>query len=104
MQKAVDEKNEVEADPAACQERLQLAERLVGGLADENERWGVGVAELRKKQHTLISSTPKVLDAALAQFEGAASTPDARRLVLVLVVAVRVRDGGRPPTPLRFFF
>ena len=32
----VEEKNAVERDTQACQDRMELAERLVSGLADEN--------------------------------------------------------------------
>merc|ERR1711968_416029 len=37
---ATQEKQEVEAKAAACNERLGLAGRLIGGLASENVRWG----------------------------------------------------------------
>ena len=50
---AVEEKNAVERDAQACQDRLALAERLVSGLADENNLWSAGVAELQSKQHAL---------------------------------------------------
>ena len=69
LQGAIDEKNAVEADAAQCQERLGLAERLVGGLADENERWGLGVQTLQQKQHTLVGDV--LLSAAFVSYIGA---------------------------------
>lgn len=45
----------MEAEAAACLARLGLAERLVGGLSSENERWG---NEIRKLQVTLNFPMP----------------------------------------------
>ncbi|ETO26653.1 hypothetical protein RFI_10483 [Reticulomyxa filosa] len=69
LQQAIDEKNRVEADAEACQARLALAERLVNGLADENQRWGVGVSTLQNKQHTLVGDV--LLSAAFVSYIGA---------------------------------
>jgi len=43
---AVSDKERVEAEARSCSEKLSLAERLVGGLADENERWSMTVESL----------------------------------------------------------
>lgn len=43
LQDAVDQKQRVEAEAKSLLDQLNLAERLVGGLADENKRWGENV-------------------------------------------------------------
>merc|ERR1711871_205573 len=54
LQEATDEKAEVEAQAAAGQFRLGLAERLVGGLSSENERWGSEIEVLKTSTTTMI--------------------------------------------------
>lgn len=54
FQDATDEKAIVEAEAAAGQARLSLAERLVGGLSSENERWGKEIDMLKDSSTTLI--------------------------------------------------
>lgn len=54
FQDATDEKALVEAQAAAGLARLGLAERLVGGLSSENERWGREIENLRNMSTTLI--------------------------------------------------
>ncbi|TMW58214.1 hypothetical protein Poli38472_011802 [Pythium oligandrum] len=54
---ATNEKAKVEAEAAACQERLSLAERLVHGLASENERWSKEIDVLRAGETALIGDT-----------------------------------------------
>jgi len=39
FQKAMDEKNAAEAEAARCARRLDNAQRLVGALGSESERW-----------------------------------------------------------------
>lgn len=51
---ATEEKAKVEAEAAACLTRLSLAERLVGGLSSENERWGSEIEKLRHSATTLV--------------------------------------------------
>jgi dynein heavy chain len=51
---ATEEKAEVEAQAAAGKARLGMAERLVGGLSSENERWGTEIEALRNASTTLI--------------------------------------------------
>eukprot|EP00931_Biecheleriopsis_adriatica_P107676 TRINITY_DN819_c0_g1_i4.p1 TRINITY_DN819_c0_g1~~TRINITY_DN819_c0_g1_i4.p1 ORF type:complete len:2563 (-),score=618.44 TRINITY_DN819_c0_g1_i4:48-7736(-) len=53
---AVAEKERVEAQAAACLEKLELAERLVNGLADEYKRWTETVKELKDLQMKLIGN------------------------------------------------
>jgi len=69
LQDAISEKNRVEQDAQACQDRLALAERLVGGLSDENKRWSLGVASLQQKKHTLVGDV--LLSAAFVSYIGA---------------------------------
>jgi len=54
FQEATDEKAIVEAQAAAGKARLGLAERLVGGLSSENERWGREIENLKDASTTLI--------------------------------------------------
>lgn len=54
FQAATDEKAIVEAQAAAGKARLGLAERLVGGLSSENERWGIEIDNLKNASTTLI--------------------------------------------------
>eukprot|EP01032_Pedospumella_encystans_P002289 gene2289-2689_t len=54
FQEATDEKAVVEAQAAYGKARLGLAERLVGGLSSENERWGREIDHLRDASTTLI--------------------------------------------------
>ena len=54
LQDATNEKAEVEAEAERGLNRLGLAERLVNGLASENERWGKEIDHLRESSTTLI--------------------------------------------------
>ena len=51
---ATDEKNRLLEAAAATAKRLNLAERLVNGLKDENERWGAGVEALKQQKALLV--------------------------------------------------
>ena len=51
---ATEEKNRLLDAAARTAKRLNLAERLVNGLKDENERWGAGVDTLRSKKALLV--------------------------------------------------
>ena len=53
---AVSEKERVEAQAAACLEKLGLAERLVNGLADEYKRWTATVKDLKDLTLKLIGN------------------------------------------------
>ena len=53
---AVAEKERVEAQAAACLEKLGLAERLVNGLADEYKRWTATVKDLKDLTLKLIGN------------------------------------------------
>ena len=50
---ASQEKAKVEKEAAACQGRLDLATRLVNGLASEGTRWSKEINILRESGHTL---------------------------------------------------
>ncbi|CAE7532613.1 ODA4, partial [Symbiodinium microadriaticum] len=66
---ATEEKAEVEAQAAAGQARLGLAERLVGGLSSENDRWGKEIEALRDQCTTLIGDC--MLAAGFVSYVGA---------------------------------
>jgi dynein heavy chain len=63
------EKAEVEAQAAAGKERLGLAERLVGGLSSENERWGKDIEVLKNASVTMIGDC--MLAAGFVSYVGA---------------------------------
>lgn len=48
LDKAVTQKEEVEAKANACLAKLTAAEKLVNGLAGENKRWNENVKDLTK--------------------------------------------------------
>ncbi len=70
--KATEEKAVVEAQAAACLERLSLAERLVNGLSSEKDRWGIEVDKLRIRETMLVGDT--LLGAAFVSYIGAFDT------------------------------
>jgi dynein heavy chain, axonemal len=67
--KATEEKAQVEAEAAACLARLSLAERLVGGLSSENERWGNEIKKLQENAQTLVGDC--MLAAGFVSYVGA---------------------------------
>lgn len=66
---ATNEKAKVEAEAQACQERLSLAERLVNGLASENDRWSHEIDVLRAGESALIGDS--LLAAGFVSYIGA---------------------------------
>jgi dynein heavy chain len=66
---ATNEKLEVEAEAKRCTERLDLAERLVNGLASENTRWGQEIERLKANEVTLIGDV--LLASAFVSYVGA---------------------------------
>ncbi|OQS01914.1 dynein heavy chain [Thraustotheca clavata] len=69
FREATNEKAKVEAEARACQERLGLAERLVSGLASENERWKREVDVLKAGEACLVGDV--LLAAAFVSYIGA---------------------------------
>merc|ERR1711871_1506234 len=69
FKKATAEKQEVEEQAAACNERLGLANRLVGGLASENERWGKEIEILNVGLSLLVGDV--MLASAFVSYIGA---------------------------------
>jgi len=59
----------VEAEAQACLNRLGLAERLVGGLSSENERWGNEIRKLQENALTLVGDC--MLAAGFVSYVGA---------------------------------
>ena len=63
------EKQKVEAEAAACLARLDLANRLVGGLSSENKRWGEEIDRLKDSERSLVGNT--LLSSAFTSYIGA---------------------------------
>lgn len=57
MQEAEDFAAKVEADAQVLVDQLDLANRLVNGLADENVRWTNDVARFKKEKVTMIGNS-----------------------------------------------
>eukprot|EP01029_Cantina_marsupialis_P031992 TRINITY_DN941_c0_g1_i4.p1 TRINITY_DN941_c0_g1~~TRINITY_DN941_c0_g1_i4.p1 ORF type:complete len:2679 (+),score=890.45 TRINITY_DN941_c0_g1_i4:109-8145(+) len=66
--RVTNEKAIVEAEAASYQSRLALAERLVGGLSDEKERWSVEVDSLNEKEECLVGDV--LLSASFLSYLG----------------------------------
>ncbi|PFH34573.1 dynein heavy chain family protein [Besnoitia besnoiti] len=73
MQEADEEKGRVLAEAQACQLKLDLAERLVNGLADENTRWTTSVEQLEDSKVTVIGDA--LLASAFVSYVGAFTSP-----------------------------
>jgi len=69
FEEATAEKQEVEALAEACNTKIGLAHRLVGGLSSENERWGNEIAALQQKSNLLVGDV--MLAAAFVSYVGA---------------------------------
>ncbi|RHY34017.1 hypothetical protein DYB32_001198 [Aphanomyces invadans] len=69
FREATNEKAKVEAEAKNCQERLGLAERLVLGLASENERWKREIDLLKLGEVSLVGDV--LLAAAFVSYIGA---------------------------------
>jgi dynein heavy chain len=69
LMSATQEKAKVEKEAAACQGRLDLATRLVGGLASEGTRWSTEIGNLRSSGNTLCGDS--LLAAAFVSYIGA---------------------------------
>lgn len=71
LQEADDDRRGVVAQAEECQLKLDLAERLVNGLADENARWTQAMGELESSKMTVIGDY--LLAAAFVSYAGAFS-------------------------------
>ena len=82
LQRAFEEANAkkvaAEAFAKSCSDRLDLANRLVGGLSSENDRWGIEVERLRQTETMLIGDT--LLGAAFVSYIGAFNNIYRKRL------------------------
>merc|ERR1711871_173533 len=67
-------KAKVEAEAEACQSRLSLAERLVGGLASENARWSKDIDSFQEQGTTLVGDC--MLASAFVSYIGAFDAPN----------------------------
>jgi len=68
LQEAEDKKAKVEAEAQEYQDQLDLAERLVNGLADENTRWGQNVESYKEERVTMIGDA--LISAAFVSYIG----------------------------------
>ncbi|XP_026191394.1 dynein beta chain, ciliary [Cyclospora cayetanensis] len=73
MQEADEERRGVVQQAEECQLKLDLAERLVNGLSDENARWSDSMAELEASKITIVGDY--MLGAAFVSYAGAFSAP-----------------------------
>lgn len=75
---ATQEKMEVEELANQCMTRLDLANRLVNGLASENERWAIEVEKLRKAEEQLIGNV--LVSSAFVGYIGSFDAPFRKKL------------------------
>jgi len=68
LAEAEEKKRSVEATATALNNKLDLANRLVGGLADENKRWKQNVILLTEDSMTMIGNA--LLSAAFVSYIG----------------------------------
>ena len=76
---ATEEKMKVEAEAKACLDRLDLANRLVGGLSSENTRWGLEVQRLQESKAAVFGDV--LLSAAFVSYIGVFDGPFRNHLV-----------------------
>lgn len=66
---AENEKAEIEERARKTEEKLELAERLVNGLADENVRWAESIDQLQQRDKTFVGDV--LIAAAFLSYVGA---------------------------------
>ena len=75
---AEEAKRRVESEAQDLQDQLNLANRLTGGLADENKRWGENVQTYKHERITMIGNA--LVSAAFVSYIGPFSFPFRQRL------------------------
>ncbi len=78
LEEAEATRDKVEAEAETLQTQLALAQRLVNGLADENERWGKNVEKLKEQELTMVGDA--LLSSAFVSYIGAFSSKFRRQL------------------------
>jgi dynein heavy chain len=68
LYEAEEAKRRVEEEAQSLQDQLDLANRLVGGLADENKRWGENVQTYKNERITMIGNA--LISAAFVSYIG----------------------------------
>mmetsp|Transcript_9661 Transcript_9661/g.9356 ORF Transcript_9661/g.9356 Transcript_9661/m.9356 type:complete len:345 (+) Transcript_9661:397-1431(+) len=68
LAEAEEDKRNVEEEAQNLQDQLDLANRLVGGLSDENKRWGENVQTYKKDRTTMIGNA--LVSAAFVSYIG----------------------------------
>jgi dynein heavy chain len=76
---ATEAKHRVEAEAQTCKDRLSLAERLVNGLASENERWGREIEKLKENEVLVVGDV--LLASAFVSYIGAFDSQFRKELV-----------------------
>ena len=101
LKQATEEKNSLAAMAERTAKRLNLAERLVNGLKDENERWGANVDGLEEEKALLVGNV--MVSASFIAYTGPFNGEFRRRLVNDAWVRASEtrRDAPRRPTQRR---
>lgn len=68
MQDAVEAKQRVEDEAQALQDQLDLANRLVNGLSEENARWKNNVIEFKSERVSMVGDA--LVSAAFVSYIG----------------------------------
>jgi len=93
---AVDAANEIAAKAKKTQDKADLAQRLVGGLADENVRWAATIDDLTEQRRLLVGDV--LLASAFVSYIGPFSKAF-REKILVDSWTPAVKQLGIPMTP-----
>jgi dynein heavy chain len=72
LQEAENAKRKVEENAANLQNKLSAAEKLVNGLAGENERWGKNIIDLRSNKRNVVGNS--LLASSFVSYIGAFSS------------------------------
>jgi dynein heavy chain, axonemal len=78
LSEAEQAKEKIEAEAATLLQQLELAKKLVGGLGDENQRWGQNVEIFEKNRETLVGDA--LISSAFVSYIGAFSSQFRRGL------------------------
>ena len=92
---SVRKKEDLQAQVEKTKQHLARAHKLIGGLADEKDRWKEGIAEIEGLVHALVGDA--LLAAAVIGYLGAFTMPFRERLVTSWVAIMGA--SGIPHTP-----
>ena len=100
--KAMDEKNKAEAEAARCAKRLDSANRLVGALGSESERWNNSIVQLTQDIEVVIGDV--LLASSFVSYVGPFSKQFRERIVKENFTAFFVKNSipfSTQSTPLQ---